>query len=132
MSDLFQIATAVGGTIAVLSGIFAGYTRVTKSKDEKLEASKMETIQVLSSNRDAWKAQFMDEHEKYEKYRDHTHRQINDANAALLKCTEDCATLRIKTDMTPVLAALEKIDNNQLIIVKLLDAISLRMQPPKE
>lgn len=130
MSDLFTIAVSVGSTTAVIAGLFTGWTKASNAKDAKLEASKTETIQVLTSNRDAWKTQAEDINLKYEKYRDHTHKQINEANSALLKCTEECSLLKIKTDMTPVLIALEKIDNNQLVIVKLLDVISLRVAPP--
>jgi hypothetical protein len=120
MSDFFQIGATIGGTLAVAAGLFAGWTKVSKAKDDKLEASKMETIQVLTSNRDAWKAKYDDEHNDFKAYREHTHLQIDDANAKLLKCTEENVHLKIKTDVTPMMDLLFK-------MTRILEAITERL-----
>lgn len=120
MSDIYTIGSWIGANLVGLAAVLIGMQRALKLKDDKLAASKMETIQVLQANRDAWKAQFEDEHTKYEEYRIHTHKQIDEANNKLLKATEDIAQLRIKTDMTPVMDLL-------LRMTKILDVISERL-----
>lgn len=109
MSDPIAIGSWIGANVLTLIGILMGMQRALKAKDDKLAQSKMETIQVLESNRDAWKAKYEDEHNDYKSYRDYTHQQLSAANNKILQVTEENSQLRIKTDMAPVLEALGKI-----------------------
>lgn len=120
MSDIYTILEGAGSAFAISAAIFAGWTRAAKTKDEKLEAAKTETIQILTYNRDGWKQKADDIEREYIEYRKHTHDQISEANSKLLHCTEKCSALEAKTDMTPVMHALDK-------IIVVLDAMMKRL-----
>lgn len=120
MSDFYTVLESSGSAFIIAAAIFAAWSKSVRIKDEKLEAAKMETIEVLKTNRDAWKQKADDTEKEYQEYRRHTHDQITEANAKLLRCTERCATLEEKSDMTPVLQALNK-------ILTVLDAMMKRL-----
>lgn len=120
MSDIYTVLEGAGAAFVIATALFAAYSKASKTKDEKLEAAKTETIQVLASNRDAWKQKADDIEKEYIKYREYTHKQIEEANSKLLHCTEKCSALEAKTDMTPVMHALDK-------IILVLDAMMKRL-----
>lgn len=135
MSDLYIVGSWIGANAIGLFTILIGAQRALKVKDDKLAASKLETIQVLESMRDAWKAKFEAEHEDYKAYRDYTHLQINQANNKILQVTEENSQLRIKTDMAPVLEALTKITTILNAIIEKLGIATLQIElhnPPKQ
>lgn len=135
MSDPYFIGSWIGANAVGLFAILIGAQRALKAKDDKLAASKLETIQVLESNRDAWKAKYEDEHNDYKAYRDYTHDQISKANNKILQVTEENSQLRIKTDMAPVLEALTKITTILNAIIEKLGIATLQIElhnPPKQ
>lgn len=121
-ADLIEIGYSVGATLAIVAGFVIGLSKINKSKDEKLEAAKMETIQVLKSNRDAWKDKAEKTEEDYVSYRNTTHKKTEEDNHRMLILTEENGILKAKTDMTPVLAILEKLTE---AVAKILDRLNV-------
>lgn len=121
--DYGLVGTWIGSIIAVTVATLGGYQQARKSGEAKVQQAQSDLVKTIEASRDAWRLRFEEEHAEFRAYRDQTHDRLNSANDALLKCTEDCAMLRVKTDITPVIAMLER-------ITKVLDVITQRLDYP--
>lgn len=121
MIDYGLAGAWVGSVIAFTVATLTGYQQARKAGEVKVQAAQAELVKTLEDTLAAWKQRFSEEHEEYKVYRNYAHDKLNDANAALLKCSEDCAHLRAKTDITPVMNILERITNMLDVITKRLD-----------
>jgi hypothetical protein len=102
--------------LVIASAVAAVYERfVNRRKD----ASK-ELVSVLSAERDTWKSMSEAKDAEFKAYRDAAHAAADQAHTQVVKLTEEVATLRTRTDITPLLQHQE--EQNQ-INVKMLTAL---------
>lgn len=92
-----------------------------KRDDHKaVDSAKDELIKVITEARDNYLVRFQNTYEEYKDYRDKAHLAQSEAQAKMLAISEEVATLRAKTDLTPLLA--NQMQQNE-INKKILDGL---------
>jgi hypothetical protein len=126
---IMQIDTAItfGGYLGMmLAGAAACYERVRNARlnsNREISRAKDELVRVLTEDRDAWKDRCTTEREEFAAYRVKSHDNANDAQARIIKLTEELGTLRAKTDITPLLKNQEEQSRINAKLLEGLEAI---------
>lgn len=115
-----QLLLTIGGAAGTVFGaLWAAFERSRNAKAAdalRIANGKDEIIRVKDQIIDA-KEQ---EHKEYLRYREEHHKALNEANAKILLLTEDVASLRARTDISPI------IENQRLqgeVTLKILTAL---------
>lgn len=103
-----EVGAILFGILAFLYGGFERWRNLRRNDNQRVEQAKDELIKVLEADRDTWKARYETEREEYISHRKATHDHNNEANARLIKLTDENASLKAKTDITPLLAHQEE------------------------
>jgi hypothetical protein len=96
-------AAAAGSCLAVAFSFYKGWTNVRQNETNKLHKEKTELLILLEKEVAAWKLRADTEHKEFVEYREKHHLQINEAQAMILKLSNDNTELKFKTDMTPMI-----------------------------
>ena len=76
-----------------------------EQKNAKLDEANAALIQVVKDETAAWKVRYETEHAEYLDYRQKAHLRDGDMTARILELTTECADLKAKTDITPIIQA---------------------------
>lgn len=71
---------------------------------QSLSDAKDEAIKVARNNADAWKGHYEAGHIELESYRKAQHAKNEESHATIVRLTADNATLKSKTDLSPILS----------------------------
>jgi hypothetical protein len=80
-----------------------------QSAHQEILAQKDELTRLARESAQQWKERLATEHAEFMAYREKMHAQIQDAQATILKQTEEIANLRARTDITPVMDTLKSV-----------------------
>jgi septin family protein len=130
---------AIGSSLAFLVVLAAAFFERHRSAKMSVRAHEAEAAQkahdLLISSKDdlyetarlsaaGWKERFEDEHKEYKAYREATHVKAQDTQNKMLEQAEEIASLRARTDITPVMETLAKIVKSLEGILTRLDHLS--------
>jgi hypothetical protein len=139
-ADFFS--TYGGWLGALVAGVAAAYERFrsTRATDKALQSTERaqeaeagqaahkailaqqdELIRLARDSATQWKERCAAEHMEYTSYREKHHSQIQEANAKILRQTEEIADLKSRTDMSPVMGTLKQIVESLERILERLD-----------
>lgn len=117
---LSYLGLVTAGVIWFLWSIMSGFRQRKQQSDTKLSEAQRELLQVREQEAHAWKQRYETEHLEYTEYRQKVHEKAAETTARLLELTSQCADLKAKTDLTPVL---EHIRNQDAINTKVVDSL---------
>ncbi len=137
MWDATTIWAVLTSASTVLTGAAAGWERyVNKKRGDAQQAltAKDDTIAAVRENAAEYKQALARKEAELAEYRHETHAKLDKANADVLKLTNECAELRLATDLRPVLKNQEEQSEINLKMLEALDVIinEVRaMRPPE-
>ena len=99
-----------------------------EAKTAKLDEANAALIQVVKDEANAWKIRYETEHAEYLDYRQKAHLRDGDMTSRILELTTECADLKAKTDITPILQAQKDQQDINTKIVESLNTITQTSQ----
>lgn len=109
---------------AILATERAQEAEAAQGANKEILAAKDELIRLARESVTQWKERQAAEHAEFMAYREKMHAQIQDAQATILKQTEEIASLRARTDVTPVMDKLDSVMERLNAVVEGLKALA--------